>query len=374
MGTFAVWELGMLLQGSSRRPLKIVAPPPALTKLVNNKVAFARIVSQSFGEGFVPVTRSAWNMTALCRVVSELARSARIIGLKRPSAAGGDAIEVITAEPIRRLSQQNTYDLLSKLVDRLQWDRTSELLISAWETEVCCSPSAQLWIPPEKDGPPVVEGIFSQILDRSASVFAGAVETRLPTDLLSDIATRSWLLARLFQKLGYVGRCSFDCLLVGESLGRSHLEFIECNGRWGGTSLPMTLMNRVFRDFRMKPYAIRMIKVEGLNRITFLQLCGSLNQALYDHRTGKGRLILTTPGLMQHQSAIAVLGLGETPDDAIEYVEKSLLVLLRQTVKSGSGIAACKRAPHEWSVATTEASSSMQRPTPSLDPKVLPAV
>jgi hypothetical protein len=210
------------------------------------------------------------------------------------------------------------------------------------------------------DGPPAVEGIFRQILDRGASVFAGAVEAKLPSDLLREIATRSWLLARLFQALGYIGRCSFDFVLVGESLDRSRLEFIECNGRWGGTSLPMSLMNRVFADRRLRPYAVRMLKVVGLNRIPFQQLCESLKPALYDHRTGEGRLILTTPGLMHHQSVIAVLGLGETSEDAVQYVEKSVPVLLQEALKSGTGVAKTKPTACPWNFATIEqALSSM---------------
>jgi hypothetical protein len=189
-------------------------------------------------------------------------------------------------------------------------------------------------------------------------VFAGAVEAQLPSELLRDIATYSWLLARLFQLLGYVGRCSFDFVLVGESLDRSRLEFIECNGRWGGTSLPMSLMNRLFADCQVRPYAVRMLKVDCLKRIPFLRLCELLKPALYDHRTGKGRLILTTPGLIHHQSAIAVLGLGETTEDAAQYVEKTVPVLLQQAVNSNIGIAVTNPTPRQWEYVMMKQSSS----------------
>ena len=97
----------------------------------------------------------------------------------------------------------------------------------------------------------------------------------------------------------------------------------------------MSLMNRIFGDWRTKPYAVRTLKVEGLNRISFLRLCELLDPVLYDHRTGKGRLILTTPGLMQHQSAIAVLALGDSRQDATEYIEKAVPALLRQACGIG---------------------------------------
>ena len=173
MGTFGVWELGVLLHDRSRRPLKVIAPPPALAKLVNNKIAFAQIVSRLFGQGFVPTTVSAWNMATLCQQVSSLAMSARMIGLKRPDSAGGDAIAVFSAGPMRGGSLHEIHDLLSNLVDGLQWNRNSELLIGCWETDVLCSPSAQLWIPTEADGLPIVEGVYTQFLNRDTSVFAG---------------------------------------------------------------------------------------------------------------------------------------------------------------------------------------------------------
>lgn len=334
MGTFGVWELGVLLHEHSRRPVKIIAPPPALAALVNNKIAFARIVARLFGGGFVPATVSAWNMATLCQQVSKIAKSARMIGLKRPHSAGGDGIAVLEARPICQASLHEIHNLLGNLVNELQWDRNSEMLISCWEQDVLCSPSVQLWIPTKADGAPIVEGVFKQFLDRDTGVFVGAVEAELPSDLLSDISTRSWLLARLFQKLGYVGRCSFDTMLVGESLERSRLEFIECNGRWGGTSLPMSLMNRLFGESTAKPYAVRTLKVDGLKRISFSRLCELLNLAIYDRRTGRGRLVFTTPGLMHHQSAITVLAIGHSAQDATKYAENSVPALLRQVVES----------------------------------------
>jgi hypothetical protein len=83
-----------------------------------------------------------------------------------------------------------------------------------------------------------------------------------------------------------------------------------------------------------------MLKMEGLNRISFLRLRELLNSVLYDHRTGKGRLILTTPGLMQHQSAITVLMLGDSRQEATEYLEKAVPVLLKQALESDTGAAA----------------------------------
>ena len=52
--------------------------------------------------------------------------------------------------------------------------------------------------------------------------------------------------ATLFQDLGYFGRCSFDCIVTGAADGGPEVHWIECNGRWGGVSVPMTFVNRLF--------------------------------------------------------------------------------------------------------------------------------
>jgi hypothetical protein len=218
-------------------------------------------------------------------------------------------------------------------------------LVDAWETNVLCAPSSQLWIPVAADGLPIVEGAFAQFLDQEGTVFVGAARAELPADLTREFVTCSWLLARLFQELGYVGRCSFDAILVGESLHCCRLEFVECNGRWGGTSLPMTLMNRIFGDWQAKPYAARVLRIEGLSRVAFDQLLQLLGPVLYDRRSGAGRLILTTPGRVQHQSAVSVLGLGSNRQDAIHYVDHSVPVLLRQAVESAAAPAASDDDP-----------------------------
>ena len=333
MGTFGVWELGALLREHSRRPVKVVAPPPALSKLVNNKVALADIVSQLLGKHYVPTTASAWNMATLCRHAADIANSARMIGLKQPESAGGDAIVVFPAELLRGRSLHEIRESLDQFLPALHWNRDSELLIDSWETDVLCSPSSQLWIPPDADGPPVVEGIFAQLLDQEIGMFVGAAEANLPPDRVREITTCSWLLARLFQKLGYVGRCSFDTILVGESLQNSRLEFVECNGRWGGTSLPMTLMNRIFDDWKTQPYAVRVLKVEGLSRVSFPRLLQLLGPALYDRRTGAGRLITAMPGRLRYQSAITVLALGDSRQDAADYLQRTVPVLLKQAIE-----------------------------------------
>ena len=334
MGTLSVWELGVLLHKASRRPVKIIAPPPGLTRFVNDKLEFAEVVRGLLGEHFVPRTEEAANFAVLAARVSELAVSSQFIGIKLPNSAGGGGNLVIDAARFRGISLHAIRDLLSKLLERLDWHGERRLLVDSWETEVLCAPSAQFWIPPEADGLPVTEGLFEQLIEGEEGMFMGSRPVRVSQDMQQEIVDRSWLLARLFQRLGYVGRCSLDMLLVGKRIEESRLEFIECNGRWGGTSLPMTLMNRLFGDWQSRPYAARETRVAGLNRLEFADLLGHFEEDLFDVRTGKGTLILYNPGRMQAHSGINVIAMAPTWDEAASELESEFPRRLAELVRS----------------------------------------
>ena len=283
MGTFAVWELAALLHAETGSPLKVVAPVPRLSRWANNKVAFAETVRRLFGAEFVPRTESAWNMAILAQRVQSLAEEAEAIGLKLPDAAGGDGNVVLQTASLRGRSLAEIQQFLKRAVAVLEWRGERELLVDIWEADVLCSPSVQLWIPPERQGTPVVEGLFVQIMEGKEGMFVGPLPAQFPAALNQEIADRCWLLARLFQRLGYVGRCLFDLILIGDDLQNCRMEFIECNGRWGGTSLPMTLMNRVFSDWMTQPFAVQVFHhIEGLNKVSFAELFDVFQDDLFD--------------------------------------------------------------------------------------------
>ena len=204
------------------------------------------------------------------------------------------------------------------------------ILVGSWETEILSTPSAQLWIPPHQAGMPVVEGLFEQTIEGSEGMFVGSKPARFSQELEREIVDRCWLLASLYQHLGYIGRCSFDMILVGKNYQDCRLEFIECNGRWGGTSAPMTLMNRMFGDWISQPYAAGECCVEGLNRITFAELLECVRSDLYDVRTGQGSIIFYNPGRMPIQSGINILSIANTWEEAAEIIDVTFPQKLQQ--------------------------------------------
>ncbi|MFK7818704.1 MAG: hypothetical protein AB8G99_08290 [Planctomycetaceae bacterium] len=312
MGSKAVWQLAKLLHDASHRPIPVLAATPGLCRWANDKVQFTQTAKRLFGEGLVPMTLSAWNYANAAKHARAIAEQAEVVGLKVPDSAGSGGNVVLPSTKLRGKSLLEIERLLEKEFTAIGWTGNQPLLVSAWEEDVLNSPSAQLWIPADVDEPPVVEGVFVQATLGAEAKFVGNQPAQLPHALANEIVDRCWLLGRLFQLLGYVGRCSFDLILIGDSFQNSRIEFIECNGRWGGTSLPMTLMNRLFGDFAQQPYASHVCSIPGLNAISFRALVGDLGNDLYDSRTGNGRFILFNPGRMRELAGVSVIGLGET--------------------------------------------------------------
>jgi hypothetical protein len=322
MGTFSVWELAFLLHCETKRPLGVIAPPPEVTRWVNDKAAFTNTVIRLFGPEFAPQTECASNLAYIAKRVNDLAGQFEVIGLKLPNSAGGDGNLVMNSEQFRGQPLQAIRQTLKESLRKLAWDGASQVLIDHWETEVVCSPSAQLWVPPQPGESPVVEGIFVQTVEGTEGSFVGSAPARFPHTLHQEIVDRCWLLACLFQALGYVGRCSFDMILVGESLSNCRIEFVECNGRWGGTSLPMTLMNRIFGNWRQHPYAVHVVHhVDGLDQVSFSQVLAWFKDELFDVRTGRGSLIFVNPGRLKYQAGITVLSLSDSWEGAARCAE-----------------------------------------------------
>lgn len=340
MGSHSVWAVGLLLSEASGRPLSIVAPPPALCQRVNDKIWFAEVVRRLFGSEFVPRSYDAQNYATAAHLVRWLSIGERQIVLKVPDSAGGRGNLVLPPEQFRGRPVGKIRIALRELLDDLDWQVGDRLLVGTWESDVLCAPSAQLWIPPEAEGLPVVEGLFLQSVGSDVGKFLGSTPARFPSSVSEHLLGHCWLLARFFQRLDYVGRCSFDMLLVGNDLDDCRLQFLECNGRWGGTSTPMTLMNRLFGDWQEQPYAAHKIEVPGLEKLEFTDLLRHFDRDLYDARSGQGSLVLFAPGRLAITGGIDVIALGHDWNEAnhrlAEEIPERLAELVQQHLAKDS--------------------------------------
>jgi hypothetical protein len=314
-GNASVWQLAMLMNEARPGGVRVIAPLPQVTAWANHKVEFTQLVCELFGEALVPDSRSAANLAMAAEAIRDLSPETQRLVVKLPDSAGGGGNLVLESD---RFCGRNLSEIHAALDDefrRLTWEGDSPLLVSHWEPDVLSAPSAQLWIPPGEQ-PPIVEGLFEQCFGDERGMFRGARPAELDPELSREIVDRSFVLASLFQRLGYVGRCSFDLLVVPGTGGQPRLKFLECNGRWGGASMPMSLMNRLFGDWTRQPFVSRNYSRLSLEEVSFGRLLKEVGEELFDVRTGHGRLILLNPAKMQARGGIGALVLGETISSA----------------------------------------------------------
>jgi hypothetical protein len=94
-------------------------------------------------------------------------------------------------------------------------------------------------------------------------VFIGARSSGLPGEWQERLAAEAGQLALLLQKLSYFGPCSFDAILVGKEIENAELHWVECNGRWGGVSIPLALAHRLTRQWPSPPFfSIHRVRVD----------------------------------------------------------------------------------------------------------------
>ena len=249
MGTGGVWHLAGRIAEASGVAVSVAAAPPNLTRRVNNKLWFGRCTKEAFGGSALPESFETYGLAGLIKQASILARRNASIAVKLPASASSAGNILFDAEDFATMPAGRLRERIDARLRLAGWRGGYPLMVTAWESPVLSSPSVQLWIPLVQEGDVVVEGIFDQALSGPAAEFVGAEPTTLRESLCERLADEAAALGYLFQMLGYFGRCSFDAIIVGESTETSQVRWIECNGRWGGTSIPMTLANRLIGDW-----------------------------------------------------------------------------------------------------------------------------
>lgn len=296
MGTGHVWKLAGRIASASQRPVCVAAPPPRLTRRVNDKSWFTDRLIDVLGPRAAPPATAVYNLSGLASQVSRFASSYPNVAVKLPDSASSAGNLVFDSRTLRQSSLRLVGETLRERLADISWDGGFPLIVTAWEQPVLASPSAQLWIPVPDDGTPIVEGIFDQTIIGETAAFSGATPSALSPDWQNRAAIEAVKLGTLFQALGYFGRCSFDAILVGDDGKPEELHWVECNGRWGGVSIPMTLTNRLTGDWTRLPPVI--IGVDGLSgRARPLQeIISGFRDDLYRCDTRPIGLVILSPG------------------------------------------------------------------------------
>lgn len=312
VGNGAAWLLGAALARESGARIHVAAPPPRLTRRVNDKLWFSGRVRELLGRGSIPRTYSIFGPAALAGRVARLAQRHEFVAIKAPDGAGGTGNLVLESAPLRSLGATALRDLLVRLLGRLPRSGGYPLLVSVWECPVVASPSLQLWIPLPDEGAPALEGVFDQSTVGPDGEFVGAAPSSLPATWLARLAREGAAIALLLQALGYYGRCSFDAILVGENADDAVLHWVECNGRWGGTSIPMTVVNRLAGDWMKRPFVTVQRTGLELPRRPFEWVLDALRGDLFGVDRKEGGVVLLVPGGFESGSGFHFIALDAT--------------------------------------------------------------
>lgn len=221
IGTGSVWRLAASIAEATGLEVCVASPPLPLTRRVNDKLWFARLAAEVLGETALPPTYAAYGPAVLAHRLRLLARSAKRVVVKVPDSAGSVGNVCLTAREVADASLSDIRSRMLRVLRAVGWYDTFPLLAGVWEAPVLCSPSVQLWIPAITGGPPVIEGLFEQILEGEERSFVGSVPAELPERWQRRLSEDAMRLASTLQLLGYFGRCSLDSLLVGKCTGSS---------------------------------------------------------------------------------------------------------------------------------------------------------
>jgi hypothetical protein len=296
MGAGHVWKLAGRIAAASHRPIRVAAPPPRLTRRVNDKSWFTDRLLDVLGSCAAPPATAVYSLSRLASQVSRFVRRYPSVAVKLPDSASSAGNLVFDSRALRQSPLRLVGETLHERLVDLGWGGGFPLIVTAWEQPVLASPSTQLWVPAPDDGAPIVEGIFDQTIVGETAAFSGATPSTLPPAWQNRAATEAVKLGTLFQALGYFGRCSFDSILVGDDGKPAELHWVECNGRWGGVSIPMTLTNRLAFDWTRLPPVI--IGVEGLSGrgCPMQEIISEFRDDLYRHGTRPNGLVILSPG------------------------------------------------------------------------------
>ncbi len=319
MSSRAVWDLAQELRKSTDGRVEVLGPTPPAVFAANHKGLLDRAARVLFGDGSVCRTVKSKDPAQLAASSSDFKNTEKVV-LKMVNYASAMGNKVFETE---EFLSGNIENRIRTFAEDHRWDEVEEMLLIEWRTDSRESPSAQIWIPPLNEGVPHVDGIFEQLLEGDRCVFQGSLPSSLPKPIQEKIARLSVVMGRVFQDLGFAGRCSFDFILCGDEP-----KFVECNGRWGGTSIPMALLERIFGSDKVPYYRCRDYVNSKLVGRPFPEILARLRDTLYDARTGKGHFILYNVGCLRDFGKFDVIAIGTDRDQATHRLEQELPDLL----------------------------------------------
>ncbi|HSF91276.1 MAG TPA: hypothetical protein VLA51_03620, partial [Paracoccaceae bacterium] len=321
------WRLAQTLGEATKCCIHVCGPSPRLARRVNDKLWFAEFARHVLGNHATPPTRAAYGPAAAAGLVSRIARMSDQIVVKVPDSAGSAGILRLDGTTVRGKSLDDLRQFLLHRLRTFGWRDTYPILVGVWDENVRCSPSAQIWVPRVQDGPPVVEGIFEQRLRDGVAAFVGGARSTLPQVLQDRLQTEASRIAGILQRIGYFGRCSLDAVVFRTSERADNIHWIECNGRWGGVSIPMTAAENLCAN-QSAPAISIIQELRPGRQMQTKELLRRLGDLLFRVGHDKTSIVVMSPPEHENGININLLSVSETQVGCDEILNEAIQRIL----------------------------------------------
>lgn len=318
------WRLARNVAEDLQVAVSVCGPASRISSRANDKIWFAHCVRQLIGPQAAPPTFAAYGPAAAAAHVARLAGQFERVVVKIPNSAGSAGNIAFDSKRISDLSVGALRRIILSLLHARGWQDRYPILVGVWESDIISTPSVQMWIPLAPSGPPIIEGIFEQIVQGAEGKFVGAVPAALSADIKAQLVAEAGRIAAFFQNLGYFGRCSVDAIISNGPEGQWQVHWVECNGRWGGVSIPMTLANRLCDDQSQKGLVIAQQSEEVLPAHTVAQVTQLLGDLLFRRGTSKSGIVLLSSPEAQAGARMNFLAIGDDQDMAEKMAAEAL--------------------------------------------------
>jgi hypothetical protein len=322
-----VWRLAQEISLRCDAKAFVAGPTPRMSRRANDKIWFSNLVREVIGRNAVPPTHGAFGPAAAAGYVCRLAKRCERVVVKVPDSAGSVGNISLESDQIAAMNISEVRNRIVSVLEARGWRHRYPVLVGVWDCDAVSSPSVQTWIPLPSEGPPIVEGVFEQSVKGDAGTFVGAQKVRLLPDLHDKLTRQAWMLASLFQMLGYFGPCSFDAIISKKPDGKLQLHWIECNARWGGVSLPMTLANRLSLPGDSGGLVIVQQVDKQASGNSTLETVNRLEDLLYRHGYSQRGIVLVAPTDATSARRMNFMAVAETQDGAEALAEEAVLRL-----------------------------------------------
>jgi hypothetical protein len=316
MGIESVWSLAQRVNGRSGAPVSVLAPPPPVTWLANDKLRFKELVRSTLGDEFVLPGFAGSDRFALARAAAQLSNEHEFLVFKRLRCASAMGNRVMSTAGQSGAAEAYWLQRVEDFCSETECAAEEVVLVEPW-VNATDSPSTQMWIPPAGCGAVTLDGVYDQLLEGDDQVFLGSRPSKLPRPVQDALSRAARTVARALQNRGYVGRCSFDFLVADRERPAPGIIFTECNGRWGGTSTPMFLVDRLCSNGR-PAYRAQDLIDPRLRGVDLPEILRRVGDEVFEKSRQSGRYIFYNVGPLEHSGKLDVIALGEDADKAFE--------------------------------------------------------